>query len=240
VNPFLSGYLVFVNAPIDAYSQDSFAVSNGRLYECLPDGRQLPFAREDYCLLAIEQLTTRSDLAYFPFNRIWTEMQAMIWKGKIVEARLRLEPLTDAIFQSPDLSPDDQSYLMLHYRTILEAEVDKVLQITQAAGVSPTRGGQRTRRDGHGRELGMAAMLQKAAQVAEAGARDSISALAFHYLAKKSPLLGAAVAPGQPASVDQKDLDCQLAALRQAPITVPDPARLRMAITLDLAATFSA
>jgi len=230
---FRSGYLAFIDAPERQYDANRLWVRGARLYQGDDVGALTRIGDDNYCLVAIDYRSNRSDHAILPFHRLWNETQDMIWNGRSDMADLfGLPTLAKAVVQSPDLTPDDKSAAIQLYKANYEQEIQRYNMIHDPTTKTPA-----TRGRGLGR-LDARAMMQKAAQVTRMADLGEDTARSFALLSKSiSGIRG--IAEGS----ERIDLDTamanQLASLRQLEgLHLPDPTKLAEALAIDAIDTF--
>jgi hypothetical protein len=242
---FRSGFLTYINAPERELAATNFWVKGGRLYEGDKEKPVKPYDHYDYCLVSIEHLEQRRDLATLPFHKLWQEAQAMVWKeGQIDKARTYgLPALAQAISGSPDLIPDDQSIALQLYKANFEREVERYLSIrgpSTETGTKGARGGITSVSRGKAviSELGAKPMLQKAASIAEKSLKDKNIKAAFlnladHFESVLGPMKGEDM-----FDLSNETIAQQLDNLRKTQVSFPDPKRLAEVIIRDAIHTF--
>jgi hypothetical protein len=230
---FRSGYLAYIDAPERQYDANRLWSRGARLYQG-DDVEALTEIRDNnYCLVAVEHRSNRSDHANLPFHRLWTETQDMIWGGQIDDADLiGLRALNKAVNRSPDLTRDDKSVALQAYKANFELEVQNYNMIHRPTTKAPV-----TRGHGDGK-LGAPAMMQKAASIAKKAGLGEDTARSLTLLAKN---IGAI--PGIAEGTERIDLNkvmaSQLAFLRQLQgLHLPDPDKLAETLALDAIDTF--
>jgi hypothetical protein len=121
-NSFVPGYYVVVRADQNLIDNSKFWIKNEQLYYGIDKDNLTLYSEYDYLLYKIIKTNLRNDYTTFNFNKIYGQVQKLIWQDNLQKAKETFQSVLYEIRSCSDLIESQAKQLTLFYSTKFEEE----------------------------------------------------------------------------------------------------------------------